>query len=402
MIVDFSVRNFGPFRDRVVLSMEPAALSDDGFAIQDTPALKSGLLKAAVIFGANASGKTFLLDALGCLKDVVGSARLEGDPVPGYIPFALSEENTSEPVSMELRMVIDGVLFTYEISYDANRIVSESLYHSPNGRRALIFSRGNEDKGMDPETFAKVSSSATYLYMASERNDKLCASVFKEIRKISIIYQGLEQDTRGPFMLAQRDPDIKRMMLSALDAADLGISDFYGEERVVGSYIPKHNPGGKEIVRKVTDIRLVHKFLDEGVNDLAFPISMESNGTIEMFSIMGPISYALKHGGTVVVDEFGSDLHPLLTRWIVGLFNTEANTNGAQLIVNTHDISLMDIRELFRRDQIWFTSKDRRNGVASLYSLSDVKGVKKKSDIRDDYLLGRFSAIPRVIGVNRL
>ncbi len=117
---------------------------------------------------------------------------------------------------------------------------------------------------------------------------------------------------------------------------------------------------------------------------------------------MGPISSALKDGGTVIIDEFGSDLHPLLSRWLVGLFNTEANTNGAQLIANTHDISLMDIRELFRRDQIWFTSKDRGNGEATLYSLAQIKGIRKKSDIRDDYLMGRFSAIPSVIGVSKL
>ena len=117
---------------------------------------------------------------------------------------------------------------------------------------------------------------------------------------------------------------------------------------------------------------------------------------------MGPISSALKNGGTVIVDEFGSDLHPLLTRWLVGLFNTEANTEGAQLIVNTHDISLLDIRELFRRDQIWFTSKNRDNGESILYCLAQIKGVRKKSDIRDDYLMGRFSAVPAVIGLSRL
>ncbi len=402
MMVDFSVQNFGPFRERAVLSMEPAPISDDEYSIQDTPALKNGLLKSAVIFGANASGKTFLVDAIGCLKEIVDNARPEGDPLPGYIPFALSQETVSEPTSMELRMVIDDVLYTYTISYNERCIVSETLFHSPNGRKALIFRRGDDNKGIDPDVFAKVSSATTYLYMATDYNDRLCGAVLREIRKISVIYQGREQDTRSPFMLAQNDPEIKGMMLSALDAADLGIRDFYGEDRIVGSYIPKHNPSGGEVVRKITDIRLLHGFRNADVQDMAFPISMESNGTIEMFSIMGPISSALKDGGTVIIDEFGSDLHPLLSRWLVGLFNTEANTNGAQLITNTHDISLMDIRELFRRDQIWFTSKDRGNGEATLYSLAQIKGIRKKSDIRDDYLMGRFSAIPSVIGVSKL
>lgn len=402
MIVDFSVRNFGPFRDRAVLSMEPTLLSDDEHPIQHSPTLKNGLLKSAAIFGANASGKTFLVEAIGCLKEIVGRAHPDGDFLSEYIPFALSRKTASEPTSMELRMVIDGVLYSYGISYNEERIVSETLYHSPNGRRALIFRRGEDDKGIDPDVLAKVSPATTYLYMAADYNDPACSAVLREIRRISVVFQGREQDTRLPFMLARNDPEIKRMMLSALDAADLGIRDFYGEDRIIGSYIPKHDPSGGAVVRKATDIRLLHVFRDADVGDMAFPISMESNGTIEMFSIMGPISSALKDGGTVIVDEFGSDLHPLLTRWLIGLFNTESNTNGAQLIVNTHDISLLDIRELFRRDQIWFTSKDRDNGAAVLYSLAQIKGVRKKSDIRDDYLMGRFNAVPSVIGVSKL
>ncbi len=118
MIVDFSVQNFGPFRDRAVLSMEPAAIKDDEFAIQDTPALKNGILKAAAIFGANASGKTFLVDAMGCLKELVNRARSEGDHLPGYIPFAFSKKTSSEPVCMEIRLVIDDILYAYEIAFD--------------------------------------------------------------------------------------------------------------------------------------------------------------------------------------------------------------------------------------------------------------------------------------------
>lgn len=105
MIVDFSVRNFGPFRDRAVLSMEPTLLSDDEHPIQHTPALKNGLLKSAAIFGANASGKTFLVEAIGCLKEIVGRAHPDGDFLPEYNPFALSRKTASEPTSMELRMV---------------------------------------------------------------------------------------------------------------------------------------------------------------------------------------------------------------------------------------------------------------------------------------------------------
>ena len=114
------------------------------------------------------------------------------------------------------------------------------------------------------------------------------------------------------------------------------------------------------------------------------------------------IADALKNGRAVVIDEFGSDLHPMLTRWIVNLFNGMENDAGAQLIVNTHDIGLMDIDGFLRRDEIWFTDKNRRNGSSALFSLSDINGVKKRSNVRKDYLMGRFDGIPAVIGVRKL
>ena len=187
-----------------------------------------------------------------------------------------------------------------------------------------------------------------------------------------------------------------------MDAADFGITDFEGEEHAV-KYVGS-DKDGREFVRRFTDISVIHDFEEADVDDdeKRFPMKIESQGTIEMFSLMGPVSDALKNGRTLIIDDFGTDLHPLLTRWIFGLFNAPENNNGAQLIVNTHDLGLMDIRDLFRRDQIWFTRKDRRNGSCSLYCLSDITGVKKGSDIRRDYLMGRFDAIPKVVGVRRL
>ncbi len=91
-----------------------------------------------------------------------------------------------------------------------------------------------------------------------------------------------------------------------------------------------------------------------------------------------------------------------MTRWIVNLFNKDSNDNGAQLLINTHDISLMDIKELFRRDQIWFCNKDRKDGSSEIYSLADFKGVLKNSDIRQDYLMGRYDAIPWTLDRGRL
>ena len=117
-----------------------------------------------------------------------------------------------------------------------------------------------------------------------------------------------------------------------------------------------------------------------------------------MFSMMGPIIKALRDGGVVFFDEFGSSLHTAISRWIIGQFSAPSNPNGAQLIINTHDLMLMDTELLFRRDQIYFTDKDRRTGAAELYALSDFKGVRKDMDVLKSYLSGRFDALQDIDG----
>lgn len=130
---------------------------------------------------------------------------------------------------------------------------------------------------------------------------------------------------------------------------------------------------------------------------MTLPLNQESNGTKEMLSIMVPIANCLKRGGVVFIDEFGSNLHHELTRWILNLFNSELNRNRAQLIVNTHDLGLMDIDEVQRRDQIMFVNKSRSTGASELYRLTDFRGTTKKTNVLRNYLEGRYGATPSTI-----
>ncbi len=398
MLVDFSVANFGPFRERATISMVPSALSDKEGAVIDSCGFKGGLLKVAVVFGPNASGKSFFFDAVRCLKEVVSTIRPEDSEMPGYSPFRLSSECLSAPVEMEIRLVADGTLYDYSVAFVRDRIVSESLSHSPNGRVARVFSRGAAGDHMSPQIAERLTGASSYLYLAASYNDSVCNKVLKEISGIEVIRQPSDRSLSASYYAAAGDPDIRAMMESALDAADLGIRGFVGEERM----LPAHSQTG--VPRKSMDLQFIHSFdeadVDEGM--LSFPFDIESSGTLELFAVMGPIAAALKDGGTVLIDEFGSDLHPMLTRWVVDLFNNEENDNGAQLLVNTHDMGLMDVDGFMRRDEIWFTRKDRRRGSCSLFSLSDFKGVRKGSDVRKDYLWGRYDGVPVVVGVRKL
>ncbi len=115
-----------------------------------------------------------------------------------------------------------------------------------------------------------------------------------------------------------------------------------------------------------------------------------------MFGLMAPLIDALENGKVLVIDDLGAHMHPALTRWIVRQFSQYDNPNGAQLVANTHEVTLMDIEELLRRDQIWFVGKDRKNGSSDLCCLSDYEGVRKDTDVLRRYLDGRFRAIPLV------
>ena len=145
MILDFSVRNFGPFRDSVTLSMCATALKDDPDTVFECPSTKNGLVTSALIFGANASGKSYFVKALSALKFMLDRPYTDMDIFPSYQPFRLSGETANAPVELRIRLMIGDVLYDYSISYDRNSVVSESLHHYPNGRRARVFVRTGPD-----------------------------------------------------------------------------------------------------------------------------------------------------------------------------------------------------------------------------------------------------------------
>ena len=126
-------------------------------------------------------------------------------------------------------------------------------------------------------------------------------------------------------------------------------------------------------------------------------IKEESLGTIEMFELSTILYYVLKNGSTFFIDEIDRSLHPLLVRYIIGLFfNDKVNTAGAQLIANTHDTNLLDL-DLFRRDEIWFTERDYFSGSTTMFPLTDFS-PRKDENVEKAYLLGRFGAIPFIKG----
>ncbi len=384
--------------------MVASPLKDDESGVLRIEGAGSGLLKASAVFGPNSSGKSYIVKAIRSLKIVVGSARPEG-PMPEYIPFRLSKDCLDAPVELSIRILKDGIVYAYSISYRSGGIVSESLYKKTGRKYEPVFVRGAGKEMMDPVVRERLTGATAYLNIAPGFNYPVCNAVLQEIMGIMIVYQSADLFVQESYRYAMRDPEVKEMMRSGLDAADL-VTGFVGEERTIPGRRIRVSEGVETEIRPQTyaEIQLIHSFKGADVDRkmLSFPLDIESAGTVEMFSLMGPVAKALKEGCTLIIDEFGVNLHPLLNRWIVGLFNYASNNNGAQLIVNTHDLCLMDIEEVFRRDQIWLTSKCRDTGACDVYSLSDIKGVRKSTDVRKEYLMGRYDALPRISWIRML
>lgn len=408
MLIDFTFGNFGPFREDATISMQATSSTEHDNNLIKTD-LKDDLLSSAIIFGPNAAGKTSVIDALYSLRYLVKNVDDKRRATSIYNPFRLSKGTRESPVRMRIRLLLDGIKYDYKVEYLEGIIVNESLYHYPKGRSARVFERTDtrDYLGAKKRIVSMTSDSMTYLAMAGASSDPICSKVRRAILDdIIILPPNLDDLIQDSCRFMKADPSRKEMAIEALNTADFGVKDYTSKERKLGqSEISKiisqellDFVNNNQDLLTVDDVFIKHSYTGPDFDDegLTFPLGIESSGTQCMFGLVSPMIDALEKGKLLVMDELGAHMHPSLTRWIVKQFSSENNPNGAQLIANTHDISLMDISELFRRDQIWFVNKDRSNGSSELYCLSDFDGVRKDADVMKAYLLGRFDAIPKI------
>lgn len=257
---------------------------------------------------------------------------------------------------------------------------------------------------------AMTSGSSSYLTVAAKFNDEICGRVRDAVMGMVFVDSGTAILAAETCRFASSDESRKRKVIEALNTADFGIADFEQTDvqmdiDSVRSRIPpelyetlKRNAGSVSQSR----ILLKHRYKDSdvGENGQVFPYEIESSGTKSMLGLIGPVIDVLQNGSVLIVDELGSNLHPLLTRWIVEQFSGDRNPNHAQLIANTHETGLID-QDILRRDQIWLVNKDRESGASEIYSLADFDGLKDSTDILKGYLLGRYGAVP-FIGPDKL
>jgi len=417
MFIEFSVANFRSFREQQTLSLMATHAKELEGKNTFLTRMKSipRLLRSAAIFGPNAGGKTNLFRAIHFMQNAVLTSAASGQlgQKLNVKPFALSRKTRNLPSEFEIKFIQDGVLYEYGFACTEFQIVRELLVAYPSGRPQLWFERSynRKTKKTDWDIGTKLKGphklwrdatrpNALFLSTAVQLNNEQLKSVFKWFQdKLTIVVPGLELNPYLTFDLAAKESG-KSIIMQFLNAADLGISDVLVKREPFNPQQQLENrsplakgqvfvtsPGTFEAI----SANMLHREVDgKGVVDWDY--SEESNGTQKFFRSVGGWHKALSNGSTVFVDELESSLHPKIVRFLIDLFqNSETNKHNAQLIFNTHDISVLS-NDLFRRDQIWFAEKTSAQNT-KLYSMSEFS-PRKGEAFGKHYLSGRYGALP--------
>lgn len=397
MLLNFTVENFRIFRDRATLSMEATSDKSHTDELLESPAVHSKILRTAVIYGANASGKTKFLEAVQLMRNfVLLSVTHMPNSRLNHTPFLFDTKCANKPTSFEIDIIVNDIRYIYGFSYNASRITEEHLYSYPSGRKKTVFDRRGDtyefpSNAREQEMNAKkVRSNVLYLSVAAQFNHSESLSVYTWFNNgLFPVIQNSEDYIGQTLQITKSNRKFEKLILKALRIADFGISRVYDKNarsRKPGSANPMNT-----IVPVIADIWVEH---DVDGKKYELPLASESSGTNRFLSVIGPAISCLLEGRTLVIDEMDMSFHTDVCEWLVNLFiDPSENTKGAQLIFNTHDVELMDL-ESIRRDQIWFTIKDWKDCDAELRRLSDYKGIRKDLNIRKAYRNGSFGAKP--------
>jgi AAA15 family ATPase/GTPase len=408
MLLQFNFSNYRSFKSQASLDLTATGISELSGHIVEMG--RDRVLPVAVLFGANASGKSNVFKAFAYMKDLVvtsfayGGEIAEGEGYPPPLRFAWSKEN-KEPALFEVHFVDHATLKTinYGFTLDDDGIAEEWLNEKAKSmrtaRRVFYRSRNaeeNEFSGFSAVQTRNVLSALDPKVLIVSLANKLqipkCSNVVGWFaRCLTVDYgdptENLERCTSvsSQFVTAETQNHV----LSFLSIFDKSIKGFNVDEI----------PGEGEGKRKVFHIDALHQGL-ESDDLIPIPLQEESAGTIKLFSLYWSLLPALKNGTPLFIDEMNARLHPLLVRNLVLLFTDQTlNPHHAQLIFTSHDTWHLSNKSL-RRDEIWFTAKSDL-GASVLYSLADFKDeagdkIRKDEDYEKNYLLGKYGAIPSI------
>lgn len=411
MLIEFRVENHRSLRDEQALTLEAGRI---GKSSDPRPRGVAGhgesLLPAAVIYGANASGKSNVLAALAFMREAVILSHRHWEPEASIPRTAFAWGGKRNDSSMfEASFLVGGSKCVYGFAVDDKVVGEEWLFAWPNNRKQVWFERegdrfnfGEHMKGPNESVKEVTRSNALFLSAAAQHGHKQLTPVytwFRGILPVNVPGRGYrmfhagfipelffssEDEQLSLLASDEADDTLAARIRQLLKAADIGIVDMKSIET-------EQEFRGRTLRRR--RLLLQHQ---AGDDDSWLDFEEESGGTKALFQMAPSVFRALDSGGVLLVDELESSLHPSLGLAIVKMFNSpKTNPKNAQIVFTTHDTNLLGTtlgEPPLRRDQVWFTEKDQE-GASKLYPLTDYK-PRKAENLERGYLQGRYGAIP--------
>lgn len=424
MLLEFTIGNFLSIKTKKTLSLEATSIKEH----LDTNVVKLDrfqLLRGAVIYGANAGGKSNLIKAMSTMRRILmQSFEASSTDELGITPFLLSTETSNKPSFFEILFLIDSTRYRYGFEVDNTSVKSEWLFESKIKSEKPLFIREGDGISVSP-TFKeakdleeKTRDNALFLSVLDQFNGTTAKSIIKWFSNF-ITISGLSHERyKNVTFKMLEDENTKPQLIDFYKKLDLGFDEIDLEKnpfdtkditKLFNEEFTKQFLSDIEGKSKI-DIKTIHKKYNNENEIVGFEKfdmrRQESSGTNKVFNISGPVFDVLKDGGVLIIDELDASLHPLMTLMITKLFNSsEFNKTNAQLIFATHDTNLFEYGH-YRRDQIYFVEKDVY-GASDLYSLVEYKEdggkkIRKDRSFEKDYIQGRYGAIPFIGNLHKL
>ena len=427
MIQEFRVSNFLSFKEEAVLNFE--ATKDEALekelVVEVAPGVR--LLRLAVVYGANASGKSNLLAAIDFLQNFWFQKRSDIDETTEAVPFLFDEDTPQEASKFELKFYVNGVRYWYSLELDKHQVYSEKLYYYKSTQPTMLFTRllENGQSVIKINTLAvkTIAGAVDEISLKCLRNMSFFAARQKVNCSLPLIDEArdwmksgmlpvIEPKTRmfeyaGSQML--KDNALKDFILKFINKAGSNITGVKMQEEKLPmpGFMRDAIIGTQELSKEVKDKLLEDNFVNKlnssfehtvknqrGVERYYLPNDYQSDGTRRIFGIEAAIYELLNNGSFLTVDEIESSLHPDLLELILEEFLE--NTGHSQLLFTTHYDPLLDtIDELLRKDSVWFTDKGEDGGT-KLYSLTEFKRLNKIASFQRSYRRGLFKAVPNI------
>ena len=418
-IISFKTRNFKSYKDEVEISfraLNSEFRPENYHEVEISNGERIRLLNSAVIYGANASGKSNIIWAMFALFSYIRSSREQDPDTPlRYEPFLFSAETENAPIYMSIEFVADADIYTYTISYTKERFIEESLI-CLSKQNKLLFTRNNDDVSFFEELseFNGKSFLKNHLVLSKlglEANP-LIQSVYRALSTSQTIPVGNDFsiskiNTKNAEEILKNDESIlSKRLIGLIKTSDLGIENIKIIEHDFSNVqFPSdldENIKQRFINENAREIRMYHKTLDGDQRSLN--ISAESAGTRVTFGVGARILDVLERGCFLAYDEINIAMHPRIFQLMVKLFNNPiSNPQNAQLLITTHDTGLLQ-DNIMRADQVWFAEK--QNGVSELFSVQDfydeVDEVNICPPYETWYRSGRFGAIPHIKDIENI